>query len=320
MVSPNLTEIITTTLRNRSPKIIDNFTNKNALLYRMKSKGNVKKTDGGRTIVKPVFWAENSTYKRYSGYEPLNVNQSDVISAAEYNWKQAAVSVVISGLERRQNSGKERVLNLLEERIKNALMTFDNQLSGDIYSDGTADSGKQIGGLQSLIADSPSSGTVGGIDRANFAFWRNYAFDATTDGGTAASAANIQRYMNKVYLTVKRGADKTDLIASSDDYYLLYLESLQGIQRATNTDLASAGFDNLKYMSADVIPDGGSGVPINHMYFLNTDYIGLEYHPDAFMSPSDERVSINQDASVVPILFMGNMTLSNAARQGVLKD
>jgi hypothetical protein len=320
MPNPNLSEIITTTLRNRAPKIIDNFTNKNALLYRMKKKGNIKKTNGGRTIVKPIFYDANSTYKRYSGYEALNVNVSDVISAAEYNWKQAAVCVTISGLEKRQNSGKEAILNLLDERIKNALLTFDNNISSDIYSDGTADGGKQIGGLQSLIADTPTSGTVGGIDRATFTFWRNYSYDATTDGGAAVTSANIQRYMNRVYLATKRGSETTDLIVADDNYYLAYLESLQSIQRITNTELADAGYDNLKYMSADVIPDGGSGIPTNHMYFVNTNYVGLEYHPDAFMTASDERMSVNQDASVTPILFMGNMTLSNAARQGVLKD
>ena len=54
------------------------------------------------------------------------------------------------------------------------------------------------------------------------------------------------------------------------------------------------------------------------MYFLNTDYLGLDAHRDAFFTPKPAKESINQDATVVPLIFMGNMTMSNAARQGVL--
>jgi len=150
MTSPNLDEITTTTLRNRSGKLADNFTHNNVLLYRLKEKGKARPFSGGRTIVHELAYAENSTFKRYSGYETLDISPSDVFTAAEYNIKQAAVAVTISGLEQIQNSGKEQVLDLLESRIENAEGTFMNELSQDLYSDGTADGGKQIGGLQSL--------------------------------------------------------------------------------------------------------------------------------------------------------------------------
>ena len=78
------------------------------------------------------------------------------------------LSVSISGLEELQNSGSERVIDLLESRIKNAERTMANNVSNDLYSDGTASGGKQIGGLQHIIADAPSTGTVGGINRATY--------------------------------------------------------------------------------------------------------------------------------------------------------
>lgn len=323
MTTPNLSELITTTLRNREKKVVDNITNKNALLRRLRKKNKIKIVkDGGRTLVKPLHYAENGTFKRYSGYETLDIAASDVISAAEYNWKQAAVVVTIDGLTRRQNTGKSQIINLLSERIENALMTFDNNISTDIYSAGTADSSKQIGGLQSLIADAPTSGTVGGIDRQSYSFWQNYKYDASSDGGAAADATNIQTYMNQVWLNTLRGGDKVDMILADNNYWLHYLNSLQAIQRITSVGGADPGTDAsdgaLKFFSADVIPDGGSGIPTNHMYFVNSDYITFEIHSDANFSPMDERMSVNQDATVVPILFMGNLTMSNAARQGVL--
>ena len=323
MASPNLSEIITTTLRNRTGVLADNVTKNNALLYRLKERGNVKPVSGGRTIVQELAYQENSSYKRYSGYDVLDVSPQDVFSAAEYDFKQVAVSVSISGLEQLQNSGSEQVIDLLESRISNAEDSLLNGLAADVYSDGTADGGKQVGGLQLLVADTPTSGTVGGINRATWTFWRNISFDATTDGSAAATSSNIQSYMNRVYVQVVRGRDATDLIVADNNYWRLYLESLQAIQRITNDKLAQAGFANLKYMNADVVLDGGigGGAPTNHMYFLNTKYLFLRPHKDRNMTPlGDDRYSINQDAMVKLIGWAGNMTTSGAKFQAVLKD
>lgn len=320
MASPGLSEIVTTTLRNRSGVVADNMSKNNALLFRLSKRGKQKPVSGGRTIVQELAYAENSTFQRYSGYELLNVSPSDVISAAEFDWKQASVAVTISGLEQAQNSGPDALIDLLETRIDVAEKTMQNNLSQDMYSDGTASSGKQIGGLQLLVADSPATGTVGGINRATYSFWRNQAYSATSDGGSAASAANIQRYMNALYQRTARQTDKVDLILADTNYYNFYLSSLQAIQRITSDEMAQAGFQSLKYMGADVVFDGGigGGCPANHMYFLNTDYIYWRPHRDRNMVPLDRTQSINQDATVQLIIWMGNMTMSNAQLQGVI--
>jgi len=67
MASPNLSEIITTTLRNRTGKLADNVTKNNAILTKMKESGSLKTVSGGRTIVQELEYQENSTYTRYSG-------------------------------------------------------------------------------------------------------------------------------------------------------------------------------------------------------------------------------------------------------------
>lgn len=318
MVAPNLSEIVTTTLKNRRRKLADNVLNHNALL-RMLSED---LADGGETLVEELEYAENSTFKYYSGYEVLDISPSEVISAAEFNWKQAAVVVTIDGLTQRKNSGRERMIRLLESRIKNAEKTMMNNVSIGVYSDGTGTAGKQIGGLQLLVADTPTSGTVGGIDRASFAFWRNTSFDATTDGGAAASASNIQGYMNQVWIPLVRGTDKPSLIVADANYFDFYWQALTAIQRITTFEKAASGFRSLEYYG----PGGSAPVfyddtcPTNKMYFLNTDFFSWRPHRDANMEPLATRESVNQDAIVRPIILMANMTLSNASLQGVLKD
>lgn len=321
--STTLTEIVTTTLRNRTGQLADNVTKNNALLGRLKKKGKVKPVSGGRTIVQELEYAENGTFKRYSGYEALNIAPSDVFTGAEYNYAQAAVAVSISGLEMLQNSGENAIIDLLESRIMNAERTLVNNIALDCYSDGTADGGRQIGGTQLLVSKTPSTGTVGGIDASTTvgSFWRNIAFSSATDGGAAATAANIQSYMNRLYIQLIRGTDSPDLIVADNNYFRLYLESLQAIQRITSDELADAGFQNLKYMGADVVLDGGfgGGAPTNTMYFLNTNYIYFRPHTDRnFVPIGDDRFAVNQDAMVKLIGFAGNMTTSNRRLQGVL--
>lgn len=319
MASPNLSEIVTTTLRNRSRQLADNVSNGNALLQRLNQRGNVRTFGGGRNIVQELEYAENSTFKYYSGYEQLDISPSDVITAAEFDIKQAAVNVSISGLEQLQNSSRERMIDLMQSRITNAERTMKNNLTVGIYSDGTGSNGKQVTGLQALIADDPTSGTVGGINRANFSFWRNQVFDFSDDTtDSAASAGNIQEGMQDLWLSCSRGTDKPDLILSDKNYFKHYWTSLTDIQRINRTDRGVSGFDSLAFVTADVVFED-SGIPTNHMYFLNTDFLFWRPHRDRNMVPLETRMSVNQDAEVVPLVFAGNLAMSNADVQGVLK-
>lgn len=321
MASPNYSEIAAMCLESRTGEFQDNVTENNALLSRLKKKGKIKPVSGGRTILQELEYAENGTFMRYSGYETLDITPSDVFTAAEFNYAQAAVAVSISGLEELQNSGKEAIVDLLGSRIKNAMRTMSNNIAADCYSDGTADGGKQIGGLQLLVAKTPTSGTVGGINRANWTFWQNVA---SAPSGAPTSATIVPR-MNAVANQLVRGTDKVDLIVADLNYFNLYQESLQAIQRLTETESGAAGFASLAYFGgggrADVVLDGGVGgnCPASTMYFLNTNYIHFRPHANRnFVPIGGSRESVNQDAMVKLVGFAGNMTLSNAKLQGVL--
>jgi hypothetical protein len=335
----NWAEVTTTTLYNRSRKLAHNVTKNNALLRRLSQKGRIKPFDGGQAIVQEIEYSENGTYKRYSGYDVLNVSPSDVFTAAQYPIAQAAVAVSISGLEMLQNSGREKMIDLLESRIGNAERTMQNNLSSDCYSNGTADGGKQIGGLQLLVADTNNSGTVGGIDAGVWGFWQNGVMSFAA-AGLVPGAATIQTMMNRAWLAQSRQSDKPDLILADNTYFRYYWESLQAIQRITEDRSGMAGFAALKFMDADVVYDGGfqgntagnvatlgsggswlsgSGAPAAHMYLLNTEYIFLRPHKDRDMVPLDpDRFSVNQDAMVKLIGWAGNMTMSNRFLQAVI--
>lgn len=321
MASPNsnFSEMVTTTLRHRSKKLKDNMSKNIALLMRLREKDNSREVAGGRQIIEELEYAENSTFMYYDGDEVLNVGTSDVITAAEFEWKQAAVAVRINGKEMAMNSGSDAVLDLLESRIKNAEKTMLNNLSTGVYSDGSGTGGKQIGGLQSLVSD-VGTGTVGNISSSVYTFWQNAIYDFSTNSATA-SAATIQDAMNSLYLSICRNRDRPDLIVADNTYFGYYWKSLQAIQRISDDKVAQAGFRSLKFMDSDVVFDGGfSGTaPSAHMYFLNTDYLKFVSHKSRNMVPlNPDRFATNQDALVKLIGWMGNMTISNRSLQGVI--
>ncbi len=324
MPSPNaiFTEIVSTTFRNHKKEIADNFSNHNALYRRMAQKGKTRSESGGYSIVQPLEYAANSTYQRYSGFDVLNVSQSDVITAAEFNWRQIAINVVSSGYELRVNAGPQRLANLAKARIKNAINTFANNFSADMYSDGTLTN--QIDGLQKMVADTPTN-TVGGISAGTWEFWRNVVQSAAApiQGGAAITPSGAQGVMESLmlplFMELTRNNDKPDLIVASNDYYAFYENGLVSQKQYVDPDMAVGGFMAVKYKGIPVVFDGVSGMPAQHMYFLNTNYIEMVTHSEANLTVMDEAKPFNQDAVVVPILWMGNMVCSNRSLQGTLK-
>lgn len=255
-----------------------------------------------------------------SGFDTLNINASDVLTSAQYEWVQSAINVVSSGRELRMNSGREQIISLAAARTKNAMRTASNYMSIDIYSSGAL--ANQMGGLAAIIT-TDGTGTVGGINSGTYTFWANQYRECS--GTNTVTKANIKEEMNALWYPCVRGNDKPDLIVFSQDFYGFYEASLQDLQRWTNNEganAATAGFNALKYKSADVIFDSNSnfGTTAERGYFINSDYLELVVHRDANWTTMDEKASVNQDGVVIPVLWMGQMVCSNRARQGIIID
>ena len=335
----SITDIIATTIQQRSGVLADNMTNNNALLRKLKAKGNVRPFGGGNVILEEIMYTDSSTINAnsYSGYELINISPNSPISAAQFNISQYAGAVTMSGLEMLQNAGEQAIIDLLEGRIKVAEGQVMNRIDYDIYQDGTGNGGKNLTGLAAAVTTA-GTGTYGGIARASWAFWANQYYRGVTDGGAAVSAANIQQYMTTLALKCVRGNNRPDLWVADNTYFGYYVNSLQAIQRISSDSgdgTAGAGFGpNLKFygggMDADVVLGGGisgavsstvstSGATASTMYALNTDYIFFRPHRDRnFVPIGGERQAVNQDAIVKLIGWAGNMTSSGPQFCGVL--
>jgi hypothetical protein len=311
------TELVTTTHRKHKKGIKDDLTNRNALLKFMYKKGNYRTEDGGLTIVEPLDYAANSTYQRYSDWDVLNISASDVLSAAEYQWKQIAIHVVASGRELRINSGSTQLEKLVAARMKNAYRTFDNNFSSDLYSAGSLSN--QIGGLQAIIADA-SGGTIGGISSSTWTFWERSLFDCSANSVTSSASTIENSMLLPLWLEVDRGmGDSPDLIVMDSVYYKYFEASQTSLKRYASAENLQAGIVGLQYKTATVIYDTtATGIPASHAYLINTNYLKLVTHQDADLDEMDKKEPVNQDGEVVPILWMGNLTCSNRKLQGVI--
>jgi len=315
MAFPNVSDIIATTIEKRSKKIADNVTKNNALLSKLSTRGKSRPFSGGRLIYEELSFAENGHAGFYSGYDLLPVAAQDVISAAQFDIKQAACPVTISGLEMLQNAGPEQMIDLLTSRMDVAESTMQNLVCGGIYSDGTGFGGKQIVGLNSAVPVNPATGVYGGIDRQTWTFWRSKIKDV-------GNTTTLQADMNDLWANLVRGVDRPDLIVADATVWKAYMASLQANQRFTDSSSASLGFPTVKYMDCDFVLDGGIGgfCPAGTAFFLNTKYIHYRPHSARnFVSLNpNQRYSINQDAAVQILAWAGALTMSGSQFQGRL--
>lgn len=315
MTFPNISDILATTIQSRSRKIADNVTLNNAALAKMKMGGKIKTFSGGSTIYEEISFAQNGNAGWYSGYDLLPVAAQDVLSAAEYDIKQLACPVVLSGLETLQNAGREQMIDLMESRLTVAEATMANIMAQAIYGDGTAAGGRSLVGFDAAISTTPTTGTYGGIDRATWTFWRNKYSSTASLGPTTVLSP-----MNTMWASLVRGSDRPDLLIMDSLFWNAYTGALQAQQRFTDPKMAEFGFPTIKFMDADVVLDGGIGgyATTRTCYFLNTKFLKLRPHASRNMVPlaPNRRYAINQDAEVQIIAWAGNMTCSGAQFQG----
>jgi hypothetical protein len=314
MAAANLTEFVTASARNWSKGMADNVTKHNALLRYLQN-GRIVTANGGRVIDEAIIYPTNpnTSIKWYSGYDTFSPpTTSEVLDAAEFQWKQLGAFIAISGLEKLQNSGEGRRYDLARARLEQVQALLSNTLGAAIYNDGTVSN--QIGGLQQLVADDPTAaGVVGGINQQTYSFWRNQTQGAMN---VVLTSATIKAAMNALYLKCLRGQDKPTVILADNYLYSTYWASLQEQARFTDAKTADAGFDNLKYKSAQVLYDYQA--PAGHMYYLNLSSLFFKKAPGELLEVGSARTIQNADYDVIPIFMAGNLTVNNRSLNGVL--
>lgn len=326
-------QLVAATLENMSNKAIDNISNNNALFFKMRQNGSFVSESGGDIFREKLLWQENTNTQWQSGYASFNTDAQDYLTYADFNQKAITSSIPFYDLEISQNQGKEKLIDLVKAGVDATLIGLANNVASALYSDGT-DTNK-IEGLQLLISKTPTSGTVAGINRANYTFWRNQLYDFSVAGVTP-SATTIQNAMNSLYLSclVQGAMSAPDTIVADAIYWDYFRASLTDIQRVVSSKMAEAGFDVIKFKNADVVYD--PYCPASTMYFLNSKHLKLKYlaiknseGKSGTMKGDQATLAqmftalpatrpVNQAVNIHPVMGLMNLTIDNCRTSGVI--
>lgn len=307
----NFDSLFSTTMNIYRPKMEDNIFTANPLWYWLTKGGNKKTQDGGTNIIQPLMYGKNPTAKSYAGYGVLDTTPAEGMTAAIYPWRQLAVSVSISRIEERKNSGEARAIALLQQKITQAELSLIEEANRQVFLDGTGNGGLDVYGLNLLVEDGVSwLSSVAGLDRTVDTWWRNQWINLTG----LSFATNGVNNMRTMYNNCSKGNIHPDLIISTQTVFEFYEKVLALNERFIDTKTGDAGFQNLLFKASVMMYD--TYCQSQTMFFLNSQYLDImvdtqtDFITTPFIRPAD------QDAKVAQILWYGNLIMSNAARQG----
>ena len=301
----NFDNLLTTTLANYRKTLTDNVFTARPLTYTLMEKGRIRMLNGGTKVVEPLIYGLNDTVGSYSGYDSIALTPQTGISAAEFEWRQYAASISISGIEEAKNNGDAEIINLLEAKIMQAEESMREGFNTMFFGDGTGNSSKDWNGLDNLV---DNTGTVGNIDSSTYTWWKSYK-ESTAGALTLAQMATA-------YNRVSVGNDHPDTLLTTQTLFEKYEALLQPQLRYTDTKTADAGFQNLLFKAAPVMYD--TGCTAGTFFFLNSKYLTLVGHSDKWFSQTSFISPEDTDARYALIMCYGNLTVRNRAKQGKL--
>lgn len=325
---PNVTtnvayqQILSMTLEERSSSYEDLVSNNNALLALMRRKGLWNTYSGPR--IRQTLQIGKQLAQWYSGYDQLLNPAIDLFNDAYYEPKMVVVPVILSMQEILNNEGSSQLMDVYDAYIAAAERSLEDAMDVGIYSDGTANGGKQITGLATAVPIVTNTGVYGGIDRATATIWRTQTYDAQTMAttiGTQVNSTTVRPFLNYIMTRQARGRDYADLLIMSPEHYAAYDAATLPIQRQLGeTSLGKLGFSSLEYIGggkrAEIVLDGGIGsnMPANTTFGLQTDSFRLRYHPNRNFDKlfdGDGQMPIDKDAIAQFIGWMGELTQTN---------
>ena len=184
-------------------------------------------------IVEQLRVRYQSNFTWFNGSQIVTYNRRQTIEQAQYAWRSAhdgfaldedrliqnGISVHDDAAPRGGASADEMVAlsNLIEEQSIALREGFIDKFCQALHLDGTQ-SVDAITGLDSLVSTTPSTGTVGGINRATSGneYWRNYAPSSALT--TTTTTGNVLDFMEIGWRASIRNGGRPNFIEAGGDF------------------------------------------------------------------------------------------------------
>jgi len=287
-------------------------------LFNRLSKGNAfVGLSGGDFISSPIEYGLNTTAGSYSDLDTFSTTRVDVFDRYEYQWKENIVVVVMSELEEDRNAGAGEVFPLLPAKLENARQSMRREMNRQMHANSTGNGGKDMDGVQALISITPATGSPGGINAANFSFWRN---QQTAGTQTASAFDNLRAAMRSIYNLCSNGVgDQHPTFAETTR---TVFEGFEGLllanERFTSKESADGGFKNEVVKFKGCLLSYDNAAASGELRFYNEQFIKLVYKTGKWMKARPEVNPANQTAGVIAIRTNADLIATNRRRLGVV--
>jgi hypothetical protein len=198
-------------------------------LYKKMNEKKASAPGAKQYIVEQLRVRYQSNFQWFNGSQVVTYNKRQSIEQANYAWRSAhdgfaldedrliqnGITVDDDGPGGRANDAEIiQLTNLLKEQSEILKLGFQEKFSHALHLDGTQ-SVDALTGTDALISLTPTTGTVGGIDRATNPYWRNYAQTGVT---VTTTTGNVLDFMEVAYRACVRNGGKPDFFEAGDDF------------------------------------------------------------------------------------------------------
>lgn len=319
--TPNIGEVTATVWENRiGGKPRDVIFDSRAYFFSMSLNGFKQVADGGRLFEFQLEFAENTNFHSVSEMEQLDTSRINVFDAARFTPKIAAGALVISNLEELRAAGKSNKLQagLLAEKMENAKDSHIANMNRMLL--GSASSGTDWNGIQHLISITPTTGSVGGIDRASFSFHRNRQ---ASGAQTSSSFDNLRSGLTSLYNQcslggVKRTPKWVQANRTEFEGYEKILVAIEQIAEARMKQDSDIAFKNemLKFKGAKMFFD--EDAVAGEMRLYQNEDLKIVYYKGGWMKLDPKVDPHNQLANVHKLATFAQHCIRGSRHLGVL--
>jgi hypothetical protein len=322
MPDPNLGEVVASVSeRVMGTKPTDNIFNSRAFFFSMGADGFKETAAAGRLFEYTLEFAENSNFHSYSEVEQIDTTRVSVFDAARYNIFIAAGAIVFSKLEQLRAQGEIAAggpkFPLIEEKIENGRDSHIADLNRQFLGAGVDPD--DVDGIQVAISSTPTTGTVGGINRATFSFWRN---QQNSGAQSVTAFDNLRSSWTSIYNLCSLGGVKNtprwvQTTRTVMQGYEQILVAIEQIAEAKMKDDADIAFKNemLKFKGAKVFFD--EDAVAGEARFYNNTNLKIPYLKNGWMKAEPPRSPHNQLTTVNLISTFCSMATNASRHLGV---
>ena len=303
----------TTTWAKRKDKATEQAFLKTPLIFWLNKKERIEGLKGHSRIEVPVEYGSNDTVRWIKKGSTVPINDSELLTMTYEEWKYVSVSLIRYFQDDQQNRGEAALMKLADVKLGAAERGLNEEFERVFFADGTGDN--EPNGFQNIIASSPATGTLHGLNRATYSWWRNQ-YKASTGSSAIYLLSDMRTTLNNT-LRYAQTELKDIVIVTTQDIYEYYEDECFEMKVLQNTMLADAGFDTLQYRGRPMM--WAPSAPSGNMYFVNTSYLKLMKDDDYWMDMTDwKEIPDQPNDRVAQITCVMNLITSRPIAHNVL--